>query len=374
LRRHAEAVSAFDRAATLEPGYVLAVTNRGAALQELGRYDEAAADYIEALRLSGGDQPTAELNLSYNSLLRGNFGEGWRQLESRKRIAEPVGVGPYGNTEWLGEEDIEGKTVLVHAEQGLGDTIQFCRYLPMVAERVAKMAFACQPGLKRLISSLDPALEIIDQGEQRPDFDFHVPLMSLPLAFGTQLETIPASIPYLAAEPERIARWRERIGEQGYRVGIAWKGSALGAKLGKAFPLAMLRPLGALPGVRLINLQTGDGREELDDLPPGMAVEHLGEEFDAGPDAFLDAAAVIESLDLVIATDTALAHLAAALGRPTWVALKYSPDWRWLLGRDDTPWYPTMRLFRQAAVDDWSEVFPAMRRALRLELSRREIS
>ena len=131
-----------------------------------------------------------------------------------------------------------------------------------------------------------------------------------------------------------------------------------------------LRPLAALPGVRLINLQTGDGREELDDLPPGMAVEQLGEDFDAGPDAFLDAAAVMESLDLVITTDTALAHLAAALGRPTWVALKFSPDWRWLLGRDDTPWYPSMRLFRQETVDDWSEVFPAMRRALRRQRAR----
>ncbi|MDB5440441.1 MAG: tetratricopeptide repeat protein [Caulobacteraceae bacterium] len=373
LRRHAESVSAFDRALALEPDLTAALANRGAALYELGRYDEAIADLVETMRrTSGGDRATAELHLSYNNLLRGDLAQGWRQLEARKRLDEPVAVGPYTNPEWLGAEDIAGKTVLVHAEQGLGDTVQFCRYLPMVAARAAKVVFACQTSLKRLISSLDPTLEIIDQYDMRPDLDFHVPLMSLALAFDTRLETIPVAMPYLAAEPERIAKWRKRIGEHGYRIGIAWKGSGLGAQLGKAFPVALLQTIAALPDVRLINLQIGEGWQELETLPPGMTVERLGEDFDAGPDAFLDAAAVMESLDLVIATDTGLAHLAGALRRPTWLALKYAPDWRWMLDRDDTPWYPSMRLFRQQAPDDWSAVFPAMRRALRLELERRK--
>ena len=190
-------------------------------------------------------------------------------------------------------------------------------------------------------------------------------MMSLPLAFGTRLETVPAEVPYLRADAERVARWKRRIGGEGFRIGIAWQGRSKGkVDLTRSFALGELRGLSQIAGVRLISLQKDEGSEQLARLPEGMKVETLGEEFDAGPDAFVDSAAVMESLDLVISLDTAIAHLAGALARPVWVALKHVPDWRWLLDRADSPWYPTMRLFRQPARGDWKGVFGAMEREL----------
>jgi ADP-heptose:LPS heptosyltransferase len=195
-------------------------------------------------------------------------------------------------------------------------------------------------------------------------FDHHIALESLPGLFRTSLETIPASIPYLAAEPALVAKWKEKLGEHGFKIGIAWRSSAHGASIGKTFSPAHFEGLSKFPGVRLISLQKADESAELNDLPPGMVVEQLGPEFDSGPDAFVDSAAVMASLDLVISSDTGLAHLAGALGRPVWVALKYVPDWRWMLDRADTPWYPTMRLFRQTAAGDWASAFAEIEAAM----------
>ncbi|MDB5440442.1 MAG: repeat-containing protein [Caulobacteraceae bacterium] len=378
LRRYEEVIRIQNTVEALTPGLANTMGHRGAALLELGRYEEAASDLTEAIRRARGDHPKSELDLSSISLLHGDFANGWKQLEARKSMFqlcgsgpyfETYGAGPYRNREWSGSESLAGKTLLAYAEQGLGDTIQFCRYLSLARARGAHVVLVCPPILRRLISTTDPEIEIIGPAQPVPRFDYHLPLLSFPHAFGDRMETIPGAIPYLAAEPERVASWRNRLGGHGYRIGVAWKGSAAGALLGKAFPVALLKNIAALPGVRLINLQTAEGREELDKLPPGMVVEQLGEEFDAGPDAFLDTAAVMESLDLVITTDTAVAHLAGALGRPTWVALKHVPDWRWMLDRHDTPWYPTMRLYRQAAIEDWSGVFEAMERDLGADLS-----
>jgi len=199
--------------------------------------------------------------------------------------------------------------------------------------------------------------------EPPPPFDYHIPLLSLPLAFAA--EAIPAAFPYLRAQPERVEAWRSRIGRDGFKIGIGWQGAPHGTvALGRSFPLTQFAEISAMPGVRLISLQKNAGREQLLALPPGMRVETLVEDFDAGADAFLDTAAIMQCLDLVITCDTALAHVAGALGRPVWVGLQYVPDWRWFLERSDSPWYSSMVLFRQPAPGDWGSVFAAMREKL----------
>jgi hypothetical protein len=208
-----------------------------------------------------------------------------------------------------------------------------------------------------------PQVELIGWGQVPPSFDFHIPLASIGLAVGMRFETIPATDRYLAAEPERVARWKERLGSHGTRIGIAWQGNQLimGSE-GKSFPVAALEGIAKLPGVRLIRLQKNAGSEQLEHLPPGMTIEDYA--FDEGRDAFLDTAAIMLNCDLVITADTAPAHLAGALGVPAWVALKHVPDWRWFLGTAHSPWYPSLRLFRQAATNDWASVFDAMKEEL----------
>jgi hypothetical protein len=244
----------------------------------------------------------------------------------------------------------------------LGDIIQFSRYIRLLQEAGAKVILSVQPHMVRLLGGLESRPQIIAWTDVPPAFGHHIALESLPGFFRTGLGTIPASIPYLAAEPGLIEKWKQRLGPDGFKIGIAWRSSASG--IGKAFSPAHFAALAKIPGVRLIGLQKTEESAELADLPPGLTIEQLGPDFDAGPDAFVDSAAVMASLDLVISADTAIAHLAGALGRPAWMALKYVPDWRWLLDRADTPWYPTMRLFRQPAPGDWTGVFADMAAAL----------
>jgi hypothetical protein len=257
----------------------------------------------------------------------------------------------------------------------LGDTIQFVRYGALAQERGARIVLAVQKPLVRLLSeSLTPPAEAVVEQDASPlAFDYDISTMSLPLAFGTTPDNAPAQVgngrvPYLKADPERAARWKERLGETGLRIGICWRGGRPGNDMGRGFPLALLAPIAALPGVRLISLQKGEGVSQLAALPPGMAVETLGNDFDNGPDAFLDTIAVMEGLDLVISCDTSIAHLAGALARPLWLATKLAPEWRWLLDRGDSVWYPTARLFRQQSPGDWSNVFAEMEAELRKQL------
>jgi hypothetical protein len=292
----------------------------------------------------------------------GRLEDGWPEYEWRKRKPEPQGSITFPQPVWSGRENVSGKTLFVHVEQGLGDTIQFCRYVPLAQARGAEVIFAVQDGLMRLMKTLSPSIRLLGQEGMLPGFDYHITLLSMPLAFGTTLKTCPVEIPCLRAEPDRVEKWWARLGSHGFRIGICWQGNPKGVvAVGRSFPLRCFGPIAAIPDVRLISLQKYEGTDQLADLPVGMRVETLGEEFDSGPDAFVDSAAVMECLDLVITSDTAIAHLAGALGRPVWVALKRVPDWRWLLDRSDTPWYPTMTLFRQQQRGDWAGVFEAMR-------------
>jgi len=354
MARHEEALAGFDSALAIRREYVEAYYNRGNALRDLLRLDEAKESYDRATQIDPLFAP-AHRNKGFVALLQGDFAQGLPLYEWRKRLTPPIEARDYDKPLWTGREDISGKTIFLYIEQGLGDTIQFYRFVAPLLERGAHVILAVQDQLVRLLQSAVPKIELVGS-RTVPGFDYHIPLMSLPLALGLTPQTIPALVPYLAPEADRVAHWRERIGCNGFKIGISWQG-ARGGVTGRAIPLSHFAGLAHIPGVRLISLQKGFGTEQ---LVGGPAVENLGADFDAGADAFLDSAAAMQSLDLVITLDSALAHLAGALNRPVWVALKQLPDWRWFLGRGDSPWYPSMRLFRQKTDGDWACVFAEM--------------
>jgi tetratricopeptide (TPR) repeat protein len=359
--RSDEALAAFDRAIALEPDSVGARMGRSGALVAGGRIDEALA-YNRELARTPAFQAEADFHSAFLHLQRGEWEEGLRFYEARRTMPRRTETRVYPQPEWLGEETPAGKTLYVYGEQGFGDQIMFARYLPLARRAGAKVVFAPRDALKRLFSGQDLADDILSWQETPAAFDLHTPLASLPLAFASRPQTIPREIPYLQAEPALIEKWRARIGTDGFRVGLCWAGTADPFQgPDRSFPLRACAALAAMPGVRLISLQKQDGLDQLNDLPVGMTVETLGEDFDAGPDAFVDTAAAMASLDLVISCDTAVAHLAGALGRPVWTALKRHPEWRWQLEDATSPWYPTMTLFRQTDAGDWTAVFAEMR-------------
>lgn len=358
LNRNKEAMASFDSALAIRPLYAEAFYNRGNALTELKQLDEAIADYDKAIALKP-DLANAFLNRAHALLMVGRMAEGWRDAEQRwKTQSFTSRRPPISAPEWSGES-LNGRSILVFSEQGYGDMIQFSRYVPLLAAQGCDVSFLVPPELHRLLSCFTSPAKIISSVDAGSRFDFQSALMSLPLHLGTELETVPASVPYLTAEPEKVAFWRERIGPHGFKIGICWQGNNA-VLASRSFPVRVLQPLSQIDGVRLISLQKGSGLAQLDDLPAGMSVETLGEDFDKGADAFIDTAAVMQSLDLIVTCDTSIAHLAGALARPAWVALKFVPDWRWLLDRPDSPWYPTLRLYRQAAPGAWSPVFTSM--------------
>ena len=286
----------------------------------------------------------------------GHLAEGWREYEWRWLKKElPHDMRRHETfPRWHGEPG-QGRTLLVWPEQGLGDIIQFVRYLPLLRQRGWQVIFEVPSLLARLLDGLD-GVAAVPYGDPLPPFDAQCPLLSLPLGFGTTLETIPASVPYVYAEPERRAFWRQRLPKDGFRIGIVWQGSPIHSNdRHRSIPLKQFAPLSAIPGVRLVGLQKNHGLDQLAGLPEGMTVQTLGAEYDEG--GFPDTAALIMELDLIVSADTSVAHLAGALGRPVWVALPMVPDWRWLLNRADSPWYPSMRLFRQPERGDWDSVF-----------------
>jgi hypothetical protein len=336
-------------------------------LKALGRFNEAIAAFTRVVTLEP-NLAEARYLLAQLHLARGDLARGWEEYEWRWKlreyewINEVAGVAskPIWSTEALSE-----KTILICAEQGLGDTLQFVRFVPMAVAAAKRVILLVQPPLKPLLANFAGVTLLGLDEPPPPDFDLYCPLLSLPRRFKTTLETLPAEVPYLYADPAAVERWRRRIGEHGFKIGIVWQGKP-GVKidLGRSFPLAALAPLAGVAGVRLISLQKNFGVEQLAELPEGMVVESLGSDYDAGPGAFLDASAVMMCLDLVVTSDTAIAHLAGALGRPAWVALKAIPDWRWLLSTPRSPWYPSLRLFRQPSPGNWSDLFAEMAAAL----------
>lgn len=371
LERHEESLAACDRAIERRPDWPVAWDKRAAALRDLARFDESLASSDNAIALQP-DFALAYLHAGMVCLQRGDFERGLPLHEWRTKPGGTVAPRNWRKPLWTDDRPLEGSTILLHSEQGLGDTIQFCRYAKLAEARGAQVILSVQPPLCRLMTSLSPTIHVCADGTALPAFDWQCLLMSLPLAFQTTVSSIPfGGDAYLFAEPNRIAQWRDRLGAEGFKIGICWQGTQLPIDVGRSFPLALFHRLSFLPGVRLISLQKGAGTEQLNDMPAGMRVEVLGSEWDNGRDAFLDTAGIMHSLDLVISSDTSIAHLAGALGRQTWVALKHVPDWRWMLEREDSPWYSAHRLFRQARCGDWESVFEQMRVALMNDLAGR---
>jgi tetratricopeptide (TPR) repeat protein len=355
------ALASFERAIEADPSAARAYCGRGLALQHLGRIDDAKRDFERTLVLKPG-LPEGHSNLGALQLLLGDFERGWEGYEYR-RIAGDRCKAEAGRRwpVWNGEE-IAGKKLLVLEEAAHGDAIMLARYFPMLAALGADATVECLPRMAGLLEQV-PGVRLVTEIDPAERFDYQVHLFSLPRAFKTRVDTVPAPVPYLAADPALAEKWGERLKGDGFKIGIAWQGNPdPKIDIARAAPLESFAALTAVLEVRLISLQKGFGAEQI--ASSGLRVETLGDDFDAGPSAFLDTAAVMANLDLVVSVDTSIAHLAGALGRPVWVALKHIPEWRWMLGREDSPWYPTMRLFRQRAMGHWSGVFERMAEAL----------
>ena len=355
--RFEDAAADYREALRLRPDYAEAHNNLGISLRSLGRLDEAAACYTRSLQLRP-HYVDAHVNRSMAWLRAGRFELGWPEYEWRWKKPEsapPVFVPP----PWNGGP-LKGRTILLYTEQGSGDTLQFIRYASLVRRRGGRVVVQCPGPLIPILSRCRDIDRLVPRGQPLPEFDLHAALMSLPGLFHTDLESIPAEIPYLFADEELVGDWRRRLADvPGFRVGVAWQGNPKFPtdKL-RSFPLRALGPLARVAGVSLVSLQVEHGADQLRGID--FPVLDLGPELTRAPGMFIDAAAAIRNLDLVVACDTAVAHLAGGLGAPVWVALPYSPDWRWLVGRVDSPWYPTMRLFRQPSFGDWPRVFGRM--------------
>jgi Tfp pilus assembly protein PilF len=362
------AAKCYLRAIELQPDHSDAYNNLGLVRREQGRFDEAAACFQQALNLNPSSFQ-AHMNLGNLSLLRGEFDQGWQEYEWRWK---PGLLPPrdFGRPRWNGE-DVKGKTVLLYGEQGLGDTIQFIRYAAMVNDLGATVMIEEQARMLPLLSSCRGIDRLVAGGNRLPAVDFVSPLLSLPQIFQTTVETIPARVPYLFSDSTLISQWHNMLRSvKGFRIGINRAGrSDPGPHKQRDIPPEHFLGLGAVPGVRLISLQKGGGDPLLALRAGGV---DFGEELDTQHGAFMDTAAIMMNLDLVITSDTSVAHLAGALGVPVWVALPFVPDWRWMLDRSDSPWYPTMRLFRQKSRGDWAGVFQEIEAALREQVRSRQ--
>jgi len=396
--RFEEAELHCRKALHLRPGFADAHNNLGSILLRQGRFDEALAQYEEAMRLK---QNFAEShwNRSLLWLLLGNFEQGWPEYEwrwtqpgfTRRHVQKPL---------WDGS-DLAGRSIVLHSEQGLGDTMQFIRYASVVKQRGGNVIVECHPPLLRLLAGVPGINHLAPEGSLLPAFDVHAPLLNLPSILRTSLATVPATVPYLHADTHLVAHWRRelqkspkcdgksrksevgsrkseavvltsdfRLPTSDFLVGIAWQGTpAFRYDRQRSIPLTRFAPLAQVEGVQLINLQKGPGADQLSALAGQFPVLDLGSSVDEGSGPFMDTAAIIKNLDLVISSDTAVPHLAGALGVPVWVALPLVPDWRWMLKREDSPWYPTMRLFRQTRFGQWEDVFKRMAEELQKVVS-----
>ena len=363
LGRVEEAVACCQRAVGYQPQLPEAHLSLGAAFSAMGKTREAVACFDQALRLRPG-YPDAHWGRSLALLLEGDFEHGWPEYEWRWHC-KPFPARTFTEPAWDGSP-LGDKTIFLCAEQGLGDTIQFIRYVPLVKRRGGRVILTCHQSLVPLLSSCQGIDQLLP-GSQPERFDVHAALMSLPMIFRTTLATVPADIPYLAVRQELVDEWRQELDRlPGFKVGIAWQGDPTYSldKL-RSIPVAHFAALARVPGVSFISLQKGPATGQLAEVRERFHVQDWTSRLDVTHGAFMDTAAIMKGLDLVITSDSAVAHLAGALGVPVWVPLPRSADFRWLLDRDDSPWYPTMRLFRQRSAGDWAGVFDRMTESLK---------
>ncbi|AWU98041.1 tetratricopeptide repeat protein [Azospirillum ramasamyi] len=362
-----EAAALFRRAIALNPQHAGAYSNLGSTVKDKGAFWEALLAFRRATQLAP-DFAGAHWNQSLVRLLLGDFVQGWRSYEWRwKHGRLPSPQRSFVQPRWDGSP-LKGRRLLVYWEQGFGDVLQFVRYLPLLAQATGGTSggqpiyLECQQALLPLLRRL-PGTIAVETGGPLPDFDVQIPVLSLPALFGTRLETVPSRVPYLSAEPELAARWGERLKEVGgLKVGIVWAGSPThGNDRNRSIGLAPFARLAGIPGVSLVSIQKGPTEAQAATPPGGFPLLNLS------PDIrdFADTAAIMAGLDLVVCVDTSVAHLAGALGIPVWVLVPFAPDWRWMLDREDSPWYPTMRLFRQDRPGSWDGAMDRLERALR---------
>ena len=359
LGRHAESLSAYDRMLAAAPQHALAWNNRGNTLMALKRHAEAAESFSRAIALRS-DDADAHFNRSLALLAIGDYARGFADYEWRwKRSGMPAIRRNYGRPLWLGEFPLERKTILIHSEQGLGDCLQFARYIPALARRGAKVVLEVQPELKSLLSRVAGVSQIFARGEPLPSFDVQCPLGSLPHACKTAFANVPADIPYLAADDNLVAKWRPRLEVlKTPRVAFVWAGNANHANdRNRSIALVQLKPLWESCAASFVSLQRELRTTDVDELKKAPGMLHLGDDLSD----LDDTAAVIALCDLVISVDTSVVHLASAMGRPTWVLLPFSPDWRWTLEGEESPWYQAARLFRQPQLGDWASAIEHVR-------------
>ncbi|MHB1560332.1 MAG: tetratricopeptide repeat protein [Isosphaeraceae bacterium] len=354
-----EAIGAYHRALSLRPDYVEAHHNLGNVLRSAGRTAESIACFDRALALRP-DAAMIHLSRAMALLEMQDYRRGWPEYEWRLKCPRWE-IPRFDRPMWDGGP-LEGRTILLYADHGLGDSIQFIRYAPMVRDRGARVVVSCPGAAARLLATCEGVELVVVDRTPLPEFDVYAPLMSLPGLLGTDAASIPVSVPYLSADPVLVRSWAAALpATDELCIGVAWQGNPTHPRdRFRSFPLERLAPIAARPGVRLYSLQKAHGRQQLAALAGRFLVDDLADSLGD----LMDTAAVVSSLDLVIAADTSVAHLAGALGVPVWVALPFAADWRWIPRRDDNPWYPTMRLFRQRDWGDWDDVFARMAAAL----------
>jgi tetratricopeptide (TPR) repeat protein len=361
-KQYEEAIVANHEAIRLKPDYAEAYSNLGQIQSDLGQLNEAIAANRQAISLSP-NLPEPHLNLAICLLTQKNFEQAWPEYEWRWKCKEfPSPQRNFPQPQWDGSP-LESRTILLHTEQGLGDAIQFIRYAPLVARRGGKIIIECQPELARLFQTMPGEFQIISRGQSLPPFDLHSPLLSLPLVFKTTLDNLPQTVPYLHANVEDSKKWKHRLAgdSQKLNVGLVWAGNPGHENdRNRSMKLASLSALAQVPGIRFISLQKGDAAVESKTPPPGMELIDWTNELND----FAETAALIANLALVIAVDTAVVHLAGAMAKPVWTLLPFVPDWRWMLEQEDTPWYPSMRLFRQPSQGNWDSVIKRITTAL----------
>jgi tetratricopeptide (TPR) repeat protein len=359
LGRFDAALAGYDRAIAIKADHAEAYLNRGVLFAEQGRLDLALPNYDRAIAIKA-DFAEAHVNRSMALLLAGHYEGAWPGYEWRRRQASAAKAGAHRQLAmplWLGKEPLAGKTILLYSEQGLGDTLQFCRYVKLVADLGARVILDVQRPLASLLARLEGVSQMAEAGTP-PDADYCCPLLSLPLAFNTRLDSIPSGARYISIAPEQVARWQEKLGvKTKARIGLVWSGSAAHQRdCDRSISLADLIP--RLPAdFQYVSLQKEVRELDRPYLDSNPAILNLAED----QRDFSDAAALCECMDLVLSVDTSVAHLSAALGKETWIMLSFIPDWRWMLGRDDSPWYPSAKLYRQRNAGNWGGVFESVK-------------
>lgn len=371
LNRIEEAIISYNNAININPNYAKAFYNLGFTYKKLMRLEESIICFDKAIAIDP-NYTTAKIHKSSIELLKGNFQEGYALSENRFKLKSSILCERYfDKPKWSGKESLKNKKILIVSEQGLGDIIQYCRYVPLFKSLGAIVLLEAPKKLIPLLSSLQGVANLIEKEDKLLTYDFYYPLLSLPLAFNTTIKNLPKNIPYLSVPENLKNKWKKYIGNNGFKIGICWQGNKQSElDKGRSFPPSLFKSISKIQNIRLISLQKYEGAEQLANLDNEIKIENLPPDFDEKKNSFLDTAAIMHNLDLIITSDTSLTHLAGALGMKTWLALQYVPDARWLLNVNTSPWYPRHKLFRQKKIGNWDTVFDEIKNELMILISK----